>query len=190
MLVRDRCRPYVCRMRTILACSCVLPLLFALPATAAPTPHKPAPAKPAATPKALGTFDDWTAATYDQSGQTVCYAFTKAQKSTPDLPKRGQVLLTVTERPNARDSVAIEAGFSFAANAAVKVEVGSTTLDFYTAQRNAFARDDKAAVAAFEKGSQAVAHSPAPSDKQVTDTFSLKGFSAAHAAIIKACPGK
>jgi len=176
-------------MRTILACSCVIPLLLGVPAAAAPA-HKPAPEKPAATPKALGTFDDWTAATYEQGGQTVCYAFTRAQKSTPDLPKRGQVLLTVTERPNARDSIAIEAGFAFAPKAEVKLEVGSTSLDFYTAQRNAFARDDKAAVAAFDKGSRAVAQSPGPSDKQVTDTFSLHGFSAAHAAIVKACPGK
>jgi hypothetical protein len=177
-------------MRTILACSCVLPLLLGQAAAAAPAPHKPAPEKPAAAPKALGTFDDWTAATYDQSGQTVCYAFTRAQHSAPEVPKRGQVLLTVTERPGARDSVAMEAGFGFAPNAAVKVEVGSATLDFYTAQRNAFARDDKAAVAAFDRGSRAVAHAPGPNDRQVTDTFSLKGFSAAHAAILKACPGK
>ncbi len=42
--------------------------------------------------------------------------------------------------------------------------------------RNAFARDGKAAVTAFGKGSRAIARSPGP--KEVTDTFSLKGFGA------------
>ena len=61
-------------------------------------------------------------------------------------------------------------------------------LPIYTAGRNAFARDGKAAVAAFGKGGRAIARSPAPNE--VTDTFSLKGFGAAYTAIVKACPAK
>ena len=176
-------------MRTLTITTCLLTLLISLPAVAATAPHKAAE-KTTAPPKELGKFDDWTAATYEQSGQTVCYAFTRAQKSSPAVPDRGQVLLTVTERPGSRDSVAMEAGFTYAANATVTVDVDKTALDFYTAQRNAFARDSKAAIAAFEKGSSAVAHQPGPHDKQITDTFSLSGFSAAHAAVVKACPAK
>ena len=71
------------------------------------------------------------------------------------------------------------------------VQVDTTGLDFYTAQSNAFARDGKAAVAAFQKGQQALARSPGPRDGQtVVDTFSLRGFSAAYAAINKACPAR
>lgn len=158
-------------------------------APAHPAPARPAPA-PAPAPKEIGKFDDWIAATHQESGQTVCYAFTRAESSNPAVPGRGQVVLTVTQRPTGRDAVAIEAGFSFAANAAVTVQVDQTGLDFYTAQRNAFARDGKAAVAAFQRGTRAIARSPGPKDAQVTDTFSLKGFSAAYAAIVKACPAK
>ena len=86
------------------------------------------------------------------------------------------MVLTVTERPSGRDTVAIEAGFSYAANATVTVQVDQAGLEFYTSGRNAFARDGKAAVTAFGKGSRAIARSPAP--KEVTDTFSLKGFGA------------
>ena len=69
------------------------------------------------------------------------------------------------------------------------VQVDQTGLDFYTAQRDAFARDGKAAVAAFQKGEQAHrALARAAQRQQVTDTFSLKGFTAAYAAINKACP--
>ena len=47
---------------------------------------------------------------------------------------------------------------------------------------------DGMAVAAFDRGSRAISRSPEP--KEVTDTFSLKGFEAAYAAIVKACPPK
>jgi invasion protein IalB len=166
-------------------------LLAAGPAVA--QSHKPPAAKTApaaAGPRQLNKFDDWTAATHQDSGATVCYAFTRAQSSTPALPGRGDVVLTVTERPSGRDAVAMKAGFPYAANAAVTVQVDQTGLEFYTFQSNAFARDGKAAVAAFDKGSRAIARSPGPKEASVTDTFSLKGFSAAYAAIAKACPGK
>jgi hypothetical protein len=172
-------------------CLMTLSLLLALPA-AAETKKTVAPAHPAAAaaagPKSIGKFEDWTAATHSESGQTVCYAFTRAQSSAPVLPGRGAVVLTVTERSSGRDAVAIEAGFSYGANATVTVQVDQTGLEFYTSGRNAFARDGKAAASAFGKGSRAIARSPGP--KEVTDTFSLKGFGKAYEAIVKACPAK
>ena len=169
---------------------------LSLPA-AAQTPKaapKPTHAATSAGPKAIGKFDDWTAATNKEAGQTVCYAFTRAQASTPAMPGRGDVVLTVTERAGGRDAVAISAGFAYAANAAVAVSVDQQTpLDFYTAQRSAFARDGRAAVQGFLKGKQVMAHSPAPKATQagavqVADSFSLRGFNAAYAAIAKSCP--
>jgi hypothetical protein len=175
-------------MRFLCLLNCVL--LLAVPAAA--QSKKPAPAAhPAAAPagpRSIGKFEDWTAATHSESGQTVCYAFTRAQSSSPPLPGRGSVVLTVTERASGRDAVAIEAGFAYAPNATVTVQVDQTGLEFYTSGRNAFARDGKAAAGAFGKGSRAIARSPTP--KEVTDTFSLKGFGAAYAAIVKACPAK
>jgi hypothetical protein len=171
------------------------------PSPTPPPPKKPAAApaktpapKPAAakgaSPKAIGTFDDWVAATHQEAGQPVCYAFTRAQTSIPALPGRGSVVLTVTQRNTGRDAVAIEAGYAFAPNATVDLQADQTGLDFYTAQRAAFARDGHAAVAAFQSASRAIARSPGPHDTRLTDTFSLKGFSAAYDAISKACPAK
>ena len=163
-------------------------LLLALPAAAAETKKPPPSASAKAGPVAIGKFDDWTAAKYPESGQTVCYAFTRVQTSAPSVAGRGSVVLTVTQRPAGRDAVAIEAGLAYPANTTVTVQVDQTGLDFYTTGRNAFAREGKAAVAAFNKGSRAIARSPAP--KEVTDTFSLKGFGQAYAATVKACPAK
>ena len=181
--------PIAAYMNTTFRCILTFALLLAVPAVAAPKKAAPAthPAA-AAGPKQIGKFEDWTAATHTESGQTVCYAFTRVQSSAPTLPGRGAVVLTVTERPSGRDAVAIEAGFAYPANASVTVQVDQTGLEFYTAARAAFAREGKAAVAAFQRGSRAIARSPGP--KEVTDTFSLKGFGAAYAAIVKACPAK
>ena len=175
-----------------------IPLLLALPAaaeTAKPAPAaKPAAAKPPAatpaSPKQIGKFEDWIAATHQESGATVCYAFTRAQGSAPSVAGRGAVIITITQRPALRDAVAIEAGFTYADKAAVTVQVDRTALEFYTDKRNAFARDGKAVAAAFAKGAKAVAKSPGPKGVAVQDTFSLKGFSDAYKAINKACPPK
>ena len=162
------------------------PLLLSIPAWAQQRPAAPRPAANA--PKSIGTFDDWQAATHQESGQLVCYAFTRASASTPALPGRGDVVLTVTHRASGRDAVAISAGYAYPAGAEVEVQVDPAELQFYTAARSAFARDGKAAVAAFQRGRSAVARSPAPRGPAVSDTFSLRGFSAAYTAINKACP--
>jgi hypothetical protein len=170
-------------MRALLG---VLPVILAMPVVAQ-AQHKAA----SAPPRELGKFDDWIAATHGESGQTVCYAFVRAKNSAPAVAGRGDVVLTVTERPAGRDTVAITAGFTYRKDATVTMQVDTTGLDFYTAQTSAFARDGKAAVAAFEKGAQALARSPGPRDGQtVVDTFSLRGFTAAYAAINKACPAR
>jgi len=141
-------------------------------------------------PKKIGQYGDWIAATHQEAGQTVCYAFTRASSSTPSMSGRGEVVLTVAERPSGRDAVAISAGFAYPANASVTVQVDQSSFDFYTAQRSAFARDGHAAAMAFERGARAIAKSPAPRHGDVTDTFSLRGFTAAYQAINKACPAK
>jgi hypothetical protein len=166
-----------------------LPLLATAPAWA--QSHKPAavPAKADAAKK-INSFDDWTAATHTEAGQTVCYAFVRASHSAPAIAGRGEVVLTVTQRPSGRDAVAISAGFAYPANASVAVQVDQTALDFYVAGRSAFARDGHAAAIALGHGKQVTARSPGPRKAVVTDTFSLKGFGHAYEAINKACPPK
>jgi hypothetical protein len=185
-------------MRTTIA---LLAFAFAVPAAAQTTAHKP-PEKPAPAaaaksapaanaPKELGKFDDWIAATHQEASQTTCYAFVRTSHSAPALPSRGPVILTVTERSGSRDEVAITAGYTFPKGASVTLQVLATGLDFYTAGNDAFARDGKASVAAFEKGAEALSRAPGPREGQViVDTFSLHGFSSAYAAINKACPAR
>jgi invasion protein IalB len=134
----------------------------------------------------LGEFRDWTAAVLIEAGQKVCYAFTRASRTDP---RRDNVILTVTHRAQGRDQVALSAGYAYPRNATVTMTVGRTELSFYTSGSSAFARDGRAAVAAFRSGVTAVARGPRADRRgTATDTFSLAGFSAAYEAISRECP--
>ncbi len=176
--------PYLCAMlrRDIL----VILLGFGLLTPAVAQPPKRSVA--AAGPASIGRYADWTAATDKVAGRTECYAFTRPASSSPALPGRGDVVLTVTERVGLRDAVAISVGFAYPAGAVAAVSAGTATFDFYTAGGSAFARDGHAVATAFQRARQVQVRSPGPKGRMVTDSFGLRGFAAAYAAIQKACP--
>ncbi|MGE4480742.1 invasion associated locus B family protein [Acidocella sp.] len=135
-----------------------------------------------------GKYGDWTAATYGSGASKICYAFTIAQSSTPSLKSRGKVMLTVTNRKSSHDEVSITSGYDYPKDAKVKLTVGNKDFDFYTQKNVAFTVSGKSAIPAFQAGNIAVATGPAPTGKaNVTDKFSLAGFSAAYKAISGAC---
>ena len=172
-----RFRPFA----VLLAAAAALTLAPALapPAAAAPRHVAAAPA-----PRELGQFGAWIAAAHGGGRDMMCYAFTRADGQNP-ATGTGPVL-SVTDRPTGRNQVAIAGGPLYPKGASAVVQVGQTALDFYTSGHDAFARDGRAAVAAFERGATAVLRPPGKGARPLT--FSLTGFTAAHAAIRKACP--
>jgi invasion protein IalB len=141
-----------------------------------------------AAPTSLGTFGDWTAATYGAGAKKACYAFTKAQASSEIIPNRGDVLLVVTERKSGHDEVTLSAGYTYPAKPTVTLDIGGPKITFYTQGATAFTTAGTTAITAFQQGSSATAKSSAPGGDTVTDTFSLAGFSDAYSAITAACP--
>ena len=163
-------------------------MLIALPALAQQRPAAPAQQAAPPAPRQLGTFRDWTAATYQESGQNIRPPITRA--SNPE-PNRQGVVLTVTHRPGGRDAVAISAGYAYPRNAEVTLAIGQTNLPFYTGGNSAFARDGAAAVAAMRGGSRASSRGPGAGGRgTANDQFSLAGFSAAYDAISRECPAR
>ncbi len=170
-----------------MACAITAPLLAA-PALAAPAHGQPT----AQRPRKLGEYQSWTAATYGTGAEKVCYAFARA-RSIDGVPNRNaqNVMLVVTHRPQGRDQVAVQSAYTYARNAEVPVHVGETALSFYGAQSSAFARDGRAAVAAFRSGREASARGPGPNNRgHANDTFPLNGFSQAYDAISRECPAR
>lgn len=138
-------------------------------------------------PRRLGDFGQWTAAVHQEQGQKLCYAFTRASRMSHP---RSDVLLMVTHRGRSRGEVALAAGYNYPRNARVTVSVGRTVLPFEAERDSAFARNNQAAIAAFRRGSDAIARGPRRAGRTgtVTDTFSLRGFTAAYNAISRECP--
>jgi hypothetical protein len=100
----------------------ILPIFASLmllsPAAWAPTAHAQGANRAAPRPAMIGEFQSWTAASHQEGGQKVCYAFTRA-RNIDGVPGRdaNNVMLLVTHRTNGRDQVAVRVGFSFARGA-------------------------------------------------------------------------
>jgi invasion protein IalB len=143
-------------------------------------------------PQRLGAHGAWTAATHEENGQKVCYAFTRAARSEGAPGNRGAVTLTVTHRVNGRDQVAVSAGYPLPRQAEAVMTVGTQEYRSYgVVQTNAFFQNGAQLIAAFRGGREAVTRSPGPPGRgAVTDTFALNGFSAAYDAISRECPAQ
>ncbi len=135
-----------------------------------------------AQPQRMGTHQQWTAATHQEGGQKVCYAFTRSE--------RGQnITLTVTHRPAGRDQIAVSLGAPLPRQATVEMTVGSNEFSSYgVVQSSAFFQSSGNLIGAFRGGREAVVRSPGAGRATVTDTFSLSGFTAAYEAISRECP--
>ena len=135
-----------------------------------------------------GKSGQWTAAAYGQGADKVCYAFTRVQSSSPALQSRGKVMLTVSERAGAHNEVSVSAGYAYPHDAKVTLTVGKQNFPFYTHHSTAFTAAGDQAVAAFKSADSASFVGPSPHGHgQVTDVFSLVGFSDAYKTIVKAC---
>lgn len=135
-----------------------------------------------------GKYGQWTAASYGHGRDKVCYAFTRVQSSNPVIQSRGKVMLTVSERHDVHNEVSVTAGYDYPRDAKVTLTVGNQSFPFYTQRNVAFSSAGAEAVAAFRIGNSATVVSPLARGRgQVSDTFSLAGFSDAYSAIVKAC---
>lgn len=138
-------------------------------------------------PRLLGVFGNWSAAVSRDRGQKLCYAYTAPTRMSH---RRNEVYLSVLHGSAGRNQVGLMAGYRYPRGASVAATVGRTQLPFYADGDAAFARNGVAAVAAFRTGNEAVLRGPRAAGRHgtVEDRFSLRGFSAAYAAISRECP--
>jgi invasion protein IalB len=142
--------------------------------------------------KRLGDFGDWSSFQFTENGNKACYMASQPKKAEGKYKKRGDVYAIVTHRPGEklRDEVSILAGYSYKKDSAVQVTIGKKTFELFTQGDGAWAKDKKAdetLVKAMIKGSTMMVKGTSARGTKTTDTFSLKGFTKAYAAIGKAC---
>lgn len=140
-------------------------------------------------PRLLGNFGQWTAAVEVERGQKLCYAFTRPTRMSH---RRSDVFLMVSHQGSTRNEVALAADYRYPRAARVRITVGRAAFPLEADGSFAFAANGAAAVAAFRRGDTAVAQGPRRAGRTgtVTDTFSLRGFTAAYNAINRECPAR
>jgi invasion protein IalB len=151
------------------------------------------PVAAANAPTPINKFTDWSASTYDDGGKTLCYATSDPKKQAGKFSSRGKPYIAITHAPqaNVRDQVSYVAGYDIKPDSVVKVTIGKQTFQLELLQKDrAWAKNsdiDKQLVAAMRKGNTLTIQGTSTRGTQITDTYSLSGFSKAYQAIGTAC---
>lgn len=148
-----------------------------------------------AAPKSLGKFGDWAAFVDGADKRKVCYIFAAPKKAEGKYKERDPIFMLVSHRPGDKVSneVSIDAGYDYKKDSEAAVAITGRNFKMFTKGKNAWNRDpqaDRAMVDAMKGGSDIIVKGTSQRGTQTTDTYSLNGFAAAHAAITKACEVK
>ena len=141
----------------------------------------------------LGSFDNWSAYSYKDGSDHVCYMASQPTKSQGKYARRDDVFLIVTHRPENKtfDVVNVVAGYTYKSTSKPQLSIDKNkAIELKRHEDTAWAKDaatDEKLVAEMKKGSNAVLVGTSARGTKTTDTFSLKGFSKAYEAISKAC---
>ncbi len=159
----------------------------ALAATIAIT-HTPVQAQDA---QLIGRFGDWEAYTRGSKGDRFCYIVSKPKEASL-RSRRGDIFLLVWHRPAKKefDVVQIDAGYPYKKESEVEIKVGGEQWRLFTRDGNAWTYrgdDDANIVEAMRKGARMTVKGTSSRNNPTTDSYSLKGVTAAHRAMNKAC---
>ena len=144
-------------------------------------------------PQLLGEFGDWTAWTYNDGGNTICYMASSPKKDEGKYKKRGEIYAVVTHRPREKtfDEVSFVAGYEFQKKAPFTVKIGNQAFHntFTDADKGWMinSSEDQKIVTAMKRGSRMIVEGRSARGTQTKDTYSLKGFSNAYQTISAKC---
>lgn len=147
-------------------------------------------------PKMIGEYSDWSAWTYNDHGNTICYIISTPKKDEGKYTKRGDIYAIVTHRPAEKsfDEVAFVAGYTFKPKADFTVKIGNQTFNhtFTEGDKGWMVSSDEDAriVAAMKRGDRMIVDGLSSRGTATKDTYSLKGFTTAYQAISAKCKKK
>ena len=141
--------------------------------------------------KLLGRFGDWEAFSQGEGVNQVCYMVAKPQEASL-RSRRGDIFFLINHWPGRKefDVIQVDMGYTLKERSEVDVTVGNKTWKLFSRGSNAWTyktQDDAAVVAAIRKGSRLTVKGTSSRNNPTSDRYSLKGSSAAHEAINKAC---
>lgn len=144
-------------------------------------------------PVEIGEYGDWTAYTYKEGKNTVCYMASTPKRDEGNYKKRGDIYAVVTHRPadKSYNVVNFVAGYDYKKGEKVVVKIGTTSFNnLFTSGDNAWTPDsttDKKLVEAMKRGERMIVEGTSSRGTKTKDTYSLSGFTGAYRAISAKC---
>lgn len=142
-------------------------------------------------PKPIASFGSWQALTFTEDGESGCYVISEPDRKEGAYSSRGKVYALVTHRPADKKLgvLTVIAGYTYQPDSEVALEIGDSKFKLFTQEGMAWAsdEDDPRIVDALKKGTAMVVRGTSSRGTETIDSYSLKGFSKAYAAIDKAC---
>jgi invasion protein IalB len=140
----------------------------------------------------INSYEDWYVFVTKQDNASVCFLSSKATKSEGNYSKRGDVLFIVTHRPAKKEFGVInfQTGYIFKEDLNPVITIGNNNFSLFAHGSDGWAKNtqtDIAIVKAMINGSQMFINGISSRGTKTTDTFSLRGFTAAYKAASKAC---
>ncbi len=149
------------------------------------------PALGGTAPKAFADFKAWQAVSYTSDGKKTCYIVSRPTESAPKNANRGDIYLMVTRDAGAnRDKLSLRVGYPFKEDSKATIRIGKRVFHLNTGDKYAWPTDaavTKGLVRAMRAGRDMIVNGVSARGTKTTDKFSLRGFTAAHKAISKAC---
>ncbi len=143
---------------------------------------------------ALSSSGAWSAYTYKEGGKLTCYMYSQPTKKEGNYKKRGDPHIMVTRRRGSDvvEEVSVTSGYPYKEKSKIKLQIDGRDIVFGIVQdEHAWtddAKEDKAVVKAMRRGNKLTVRGTSRKDTYSLDTYSLKGFTKTHKAIVKACP--
>lgn len=142
-------------------------------------------------PEYLATHRDWHTFQMVEQGAQVCFMATRPTDSRGNYTRRGEIGLFVTHRPgqNSWSVVSLHTGYTYQEGSSASARVGNQNYSLFTAGEVAFAyeEDDARLIAEMRAGADLIVEGTSSRGTLTTDTFSLRGFSAAYDQISSIC---
>jgi invasion protein IalB len=143
-------------------------------------------------PILLGESGDWAAYTYKAADTKVCYVSSQPKSSEPKTAKRDPIFFLVTHMPGrkVKGEISTIIGYPFKKDTTVELKVDQAGFELFTNADGAWAdtaATEKKIVTAMKSGAALTVKGTSWRGTVTTDTYSLKGLSAAIAKIDEAC---
>jgi len=146
-------------------------------------------------PRKLSSHRDWDAFTRAENGEKTCYITSTPTRSRASRrgARRGLIFISVSHRPafGVKDEVQVDVGYPLRQGSEARLQVdGKRAYQFFTEGSGAWAydpKDDSSLVTAMKAGVNLVVRATSQRGTNTTDTYSLRGFTAAYNAITRAC---